>query len=135
MAERRNSKRWRTADYSKDKKKFTGRYFGIYNRSDDSFMGYLIDISAEGMMILSKGCFPEGTALKMRIELPEEIKGSDQLMVEARAVWCERDTNPEFNRIGFSFTFTFPHHAEIIRMLFQDTQPADSELPENVSSE
>ena len=118
MDERRTSKRWRTADYSKDGKRCSGRYFGIYERTGDAFIGFLIDISSEGMMVLSKKAFQDGATLKLRIELPEEIRGSNQLMVEVKSVWCERDTNPEFYRIGFAFTFTFPHHMDVIELLF-----------------
>ena len=125
MNERRASKRWKISDYSKEKKKCTGKYFGIHNRADNQFVGYLLDISSEGMMILSRTAFPEGEILRLRIDLPEEIKGSDELMVEARSVWCESDTNPEYHRIGFSFTFTFPHHNEVITLLFKEEEKAE----------
>jgi len=118
MKERRSSKRWHTSGYSGDKQS-RNLNFSVYNRANDEFLGYLLDISSEGMMITGRGVINEGEVIRMRIELPAEIRGSDQLMVEARSVWCERDTNPEYNRIGFSFTFTFPHHAEIIELLFE----------------
>jgi hypothetical protein len=79
------------------------------------------------------GCTGRAT-LKMRIELPEEIKGSDQLIVEARSVWTERDTNPEFFRTGFAFTSTFPHHAEIIKLLFREEESDESEQPDQIST-
>ena len=127
MSERRTSKRWKTSDYSREKKKYSGKFFSIHNGTDNEFVGYLIDISSEGMMILSKRVFPEGEALRLRINLPQEIKGSDELMVEARSVWCERDTNPEYHRIGFSFTFTFPHHNDVIELLFKEEEKAEQE--------
>ena len=134
MENRRSARRWHTAQYSKGGKKCTSKFFGVYNRPSDEFIGYLVDISSEGMMILSKKAFPEGDTLKLRIELPVEIKGSDQLIVEAKCVWCERDTNPEFNRLGFSFTYTFPHHAEVIGLLFRDSDESENEKPEEVPS-
>lgn len=134
MDDRRSTKRWRTSDYAKDRKKYAGKFFGVYDRAGDEFIGYLADISSEGMMVLSKRAFPEGTTMKLRIELPEEIKGSDQLMAEARTVWCEKDIKSEYNRVGFSFTFTFPHHAEVLAMLFEDESKAEEEKPENASS-
>lgn len=135
MEDRRISKRWCTADYSKDGKRCSGRYFGIYNRTGDAFVGFLIDISSEGMRVLSKKAFQEGTTLKLRIELPQEVKGSDQLMVEAKSVWCERDTNPEFNRVGFAFTFTFPHHMDVIELLFKESDSAETADQKNKISE
>jgi len=134
MDDRRSSRRWRTSDYAKNRKKYAGKFFGVFDRAGNDFIGHLADISSEGMMIVAKKAYPEGAILKLRIELPEEIKGSDQLMVEAKTVWCERDTNPEYNRIGFSFTFTFPHHAEVLTLLFGDDENAEDEKPENVSS-
>jgi c-di-GMP-binding flagellar brake protein YcgR len=134
MEDRRSAKRWRAVEYSKDGKRFSGRHFGVYRKDGDDFIGYLVDISSEGMMILSKKSFPEGETLKMRIEMPEEIKGSDQLMVEARSVWTERDTNPEFFRTGFAFTSTFPHHAEVIKLLFKEEESDKTEEPDQVST-
>jgi c-di-GMP-binding flagellar brake protein YcgR len=135
MDERRASKRWRTTDYSRSGKRCPGKYFGVYNQTGDEFIGYLIDISSEGMMILSKRSFPEGEILKVRVELPEEAQGSDQLMVEARCVWCERDTNPEFMHVGFSFTYTFPHHTEVIELLFKKMEKTEDDKSDEVPSQ
>jgi len=134
MDERRSAKRWRTTEYAKNRKKYAGRFFSVYNRADEQFIGHLADISSEGMMILAKRIIPEGTNMKLRIELPEEIKGSDQMMVEARTVWHQRDTNPEYFRIGFSFTFTFPHHANILSLLFEDSEEVAEEMPVDIST-
>lgn len=132
MEERRKTKRWRSVDYSKNGKRCSGKYFGVFDRSSGDFIGYLIDLSSEGMKVLSKRTVPEGEVMKLRIELPEEIKGSDELLVEARNVWCEKDAKPEFNRLGFSFATTFPYHAEIINLLFVG---ADSQVPEDEPKE
>jgi hypothetical protein len=134
MKERRSSRRWRTADYNKAAKTGSGKHFAVYNRADDGFIGYLADISSEGIRVLSKKSFSEGTILKIRVELPEEIKGSDQLIIEAKNIWCEPDTNPEYNQIGFSFTYTFPHHAEVIDLLFKGKAKTDKEKPSDVKT-
>ena len=137
MEERRKARRWRSADYSQNGKRCSGKYFGVYDRVSGDFIGYLIDLSSEGMKILSKRTVPAGEILKLRIELPEEIKGSDELLVEARNVWCDKDNRPEFNRLGFSFTSTFPYHTEIINLLFHgiDSQVSQEESAEITRTE
>ena len=134
MDDRRSSRRWHTADYANNRKKYAGKFFGVFNRAADEFIGQLADISSEGMMVLSKKAYPDGATMKLRIELPEEIKGSDQLMVEARTVWCERDSNPDYHRIGFSFTYAFPHPAEILTLLFGNDDEATREKSQKLSS-
>jgi hypothetical protein len=133
MDDKRAGKRWRAVDYSMGRKKIPGKKFGVYDRTSDDFVGYLEDISSEGMMILSPRALPEGTTLKLIIELPEEIKGSDRLIVEAKSVWIERDVDSDFNKIGFAFTLTFPHHNEIIELLFQGKGSIDIESPKKTS--
>ena len=136
MEERRKTERWRTADFAKDETKWVKGCFKVYDRITDKSIGYMVDISSEGMKILSRMFIQENTTHKVRIELPEEVKGSDQLTVDVRNVWCERDPGSEFYRSGFAFVSTFPHHEEIIKLLFErrDREETDESNPVEVPS-
>ena len=76
----------------------------------------------------------ENHIYKFRIELPEEIKGSDRLVIDARCVWCERDTSSEFYRAGFAFVSAFPHHEEVIQLLFARSKEREAESHETIST-
>jgi len=132
MEEKRKTSRWRSAEYGRDETQYVKKYFKVYDRITDKSLGYMIDISSEGMKILSRIFIHENTAYKIRVELPEEVKGSDQLLVDVRSVWCERDPESERYRAGFAFVSTFPHHEEIIQLLFDQTDEREMETPEPV---
>jgi len=117
MEERRRSQRWETAEYQKLKKDGT---FNVIDISNGRSIGHLADISADGMRIISGNAPDQGQVYKLRIDLPEEICGCDQLNVDAKNVWCREDTANNQFQTGFEFLHTFPHHEEIIEMLFRD---------------
>lgn len=127
MEEKRKTQRWRAADYATDETRWVKGCFKVYDRITDKSIGYMVDISSEGMKILSRIFVRENTIYKVRIELPEEVKGSDQLTIDVRCVWCERDPETELYRAGFAFVSTFPHHKEIIELLFERREAQESE--------
>lgn len=132
MEEKRKNPRMQTADYGKDETRWVKGYFRVYDRITDKALGYMVDISSEGMKILSRLYIQENTTYRIRVELPEEVKGSDQLLVDVRSVWCERDPESERYLAGFAFVSTFPHHEEIIRLLFDSRKHREEVAPEPV---
>jgi len=134
MNNRRKSDRFRAADYAKSDTRYVKRYFKVLDRITDKSIGYMINVSSEGMMVLSKSFIRENNTYKLRIELPEEVKGSDHLIIDARSVWCERDPDSEFYRVGFSFITTFPHHEEIIQLIFTRRKKEMAEASDTAES-
>ncbi len=135
MEEKRKTPRMQAVEYSQGEKRVVKGYFKVYDRITDKAMGYMVDISSEGMKLTSRAYIAENTTYRIRVELPEEVKGSDQLVVDVRSVWCERDPETERYRVGFAFVSTFPHHEAIIRLLFERrdnpemTEPQSAETP------
>ncbi len=117
MEERRNSTRWEINNYPK----YQGdECFRIVDISTNRSIGKLVDISADGMRIVSNIPLEKGARFKFRIDLPREVGGCDQLNVSARNVWCREDDELNSYQAGFEFQSTFPHHADIIELLFND---------------
>lgn len=123
MDERRKEHRWPAAGYNQKMDSNEYADFSVIDKEINRPIGQLIDISAEGMRLLCQDPVEKGTILKLRIDLPEEVKGSDQLDVETRCLWCRYDEVQGQNQIGFEFLSTFPHHAEIIELLFRNCAP------------
>ena len=117
MEDRRSSHRWETSEYHQ--KKETGS-FRVIDITNNNSIGHLADISAEGMRIISDYSLEKDTVYKLRIDLPEEICGCDQLNVDAKNIWCRQDSKSKQYQSGFEFLSTFPHHAEVIELLFHD---------------
>lgn len=66
-------------------------------------MGRVVDITADGMMLVSDRELVPGRQFHVRITLPVMAQDRTDVTVDARAVWCNQDTNPSFWKVGFKF--------------------------------
>jgi len=64
-------------------------------------LGWLVDISAEGMMLASESARNVEGRYRMRLDLPAEYDGYDAIEIEATAAWSKPAMNPRFHRTGF----------------------------------
>lgn len=67
----------------------------------DRPIGYLVDISSEGLMLASQQAHKVEGRYRMRLELPVEYDGYNALEIEATAAWTKPAMNPAFHRTGF----------------------------------
>lgn len=66
-------------------------------------LGRVVDITADGMMLVSKYQMELGHRIAVRIILPVMVQARTDVQVEAEAVWCKQDSNPDFYKVGFRF--------------------------------
>jgi c-di-GMP-binding flagellar brake protein YcgR len=118
MQQKRDTRRYSITEYSKNDKVCLEKFFGVYDRATDQHFGYLVNLSATGMMILSREEIKPEISFELKIHLPEDINGVDQLAVNAASIWCEKDINPDFYRVGFKFLTASPSISEIVEFLF-----------------
>ena len=64
-------------------------------------LGWLIDISPEGMMVASDAGRKVEGRCRMRLDLPAPYDGYQAIEVEATAAWSRPSMNPRFHRTGF----------------------------------
>jgi len=93
--------------------------FDVIDLNINQSIGNLIDINSDGMRIQSDEVMEIGPIFKLKIDLPEEIKGCDRLIVDARSLWSNKDVDQEFYQTGFEFLEKLPFHNEIIKLLFE----------------
>lgn len=67
----------------------------------DKPLGYLVDISGEGLMLASEKSHKVEGRYRMRMPLPVEYDGYDALEIEATVAWTKPAMNPAFHRTGF----------------------------------
>ena len=79
------------------------RYLRVYNRDSGDFVGYLVDITPGGAMLQSKQAIEPEQRFELRIELPEEMQGSREIVVNARSKWEKKEDNALFYHTGFEF--------------------------------
>ena len=66
-------------------------------------LGRVVDITADGMMLVTENAYDHGTIIRARLILPVMVQARTEVVVEAEAVWCKQDSNPSFYKVGFHF--------------------------------
>ena len=90
-------------DYRHRPRKNTPHVVKAYDADGGNYLGRIVDITADGMMIVTKSSQTIGRTFNLRIILPVMMHDKSDVVVEARVVWCEVDTNPNFYKSGFQF--------------------------------
>ena len=127
MQERRQTERVPVSRYVPQSAVNPEREFLVYDRATEQVIGYLADFSSGGMMVLCQEPLETETIMKLRIELPEEIQGSDELILDARPIWGRHAEKHGCHNVGFEFSAIFPHHDRILSLLIKNIRrmPAD----------
>jgi hypothetical protein len=74
--------------------------FEVFNTSDQ-LIGYLGDITLNGLKVISKESMPLNTNLNLKIKLPPRIHGKEEIIFQAECVWCKKDSNNNDYQLGF----------------------------------
>jgi PilZ domain len=115
-----------------EKRKAQRRYLLYYTRVYDAAsrqqIGHLVDITHLGAMIISPDPLTEGQALRLRIELSDDIADKPHMDLPVRTKWCHPDLDPSLYNIGVEIENATAEDLEIIRRIvetygFRDNQP------------
>ena len=122
MDEKRQAQRLKIADYYDNREPSETKKFDVIDLYINQSIGQLVDINSGGMRLQSEEALEKGIIFKLRIDLPREIKGSDQLIVDARSLWSRKTDDTEYYHTGFEFLAKIPYHDEIINLLFGENK-------------
>ena len=82
----------------KQKRKKTSAFFGVNDQSTNSFVGWVVDMSTEGLRLRSKTEIEIDSAFLFRIDLPFEINESNEIVFNAMSIWSsEVDGRNDYN--------------------------------------
>jgi hypothetical protein len=88
-----------------DRRQFKRRYLAFYSRVFDvrshQMLGHVVDITPQGLMLISETPLPPDTAFRLEIELPEDFAHKRAIIFDARSRWCQADIDPHFHNTGF----------------------------------
>jgi hypothetical protein len=71
------------------------------DKETNELVGHLVDITSEGIMIISENQMEIGKVYHFRMMLPKEIIGKEMLEFTATSLWSKKDINPDFYDTGF----------------------------------
>ncbi len=76
-------------------------YLSIFDRNTNQFVGQLVNITTEGIMLIAENPVKPNLCFEFRMVLPEKIDGRDEILFDAKSLWCKKDVNPSFYDVGF----------------------------------
>ena len=90
-------------DYRHRPRKNTPHLVNVINDDTGKTVGRIVDITADGMMLVAKEKIVPGRNYNFRIVLPVMVHHRSEVSVVARAVWIDPDSNPNYSKCGFKF--------------------------------
>jgi hypothetical protein len=89
----------------KDKRRLKRRhliyYLQVTDRSTGALIGFLVNISPQGIMIMSEHPLPVGKQFNLQLLLPSTTGEKEYLQFDALSKWCKQSINTDFYDIGF----------------------------------
>jgi hypothetical protein len=76
-------------------------YSRVFDRNTGALLGHLMDITTEGIMLISDAPLEPSITYHLRMDLPEDVKAKPYLSFDALCLWCRPDVNPAFYNAGF----------------------------------
>lgn len=95
-------------------------YLRVFDGQSSNILGHLVDISAQGIMLLSDDAIQVNQDYRLRMRLPTELKDRNEVIFTATSRWCKQDSNPDFFRVGFQMHDLEPYTKKLITKLIHD---------------
>ena len=92
-------------------------YLRVFDKKSNELLGYLVDITAEGMMLISEKPIETSKHYELKMDLPSEIGDNKHLIFHADSLWSRKDVNPDFWDTGFKFLDLSAENQDLISNL------------------
>lgn len=103
MGHKRTTSRHETASLFAQIKQQAPNFFAVYNNDTGELLGHLADLSASGMKLINTAAITTNQSFRIRIDLPREVNGREEINVTARTVWCNPHPHGGLFDIGLHF--------------------------------
>jgi hypothetical protein len=92
-------------------------YLRVFDLSNGQLVGHLVDITKEGIMLISEQPLTMDRIYHFRMVLPSEILNKSELTFTSQVVWCKKDINPDFYATGFKLSDILEEDIVVIESL------------------
>jgi len=101
-------------------RKYLIAFSTVLDNSTSEKLGYLCDLTLEGLMVISKVPRDSGAEIELYIELPETPDFPQKsLEIQTRIIWCKTDIDPRLYNIGFQFIDLSKEEKAIIEQMIK----------------
>ena len=116
---KRRLARWKASSFFKQHQQIEKKFFEVFDKKTNTTIGHLVDLTVEGLRIISRTEMRPRTRYQFRIDLPKEVQGVSRIFADAECIWCHKDVDPEFFMAGFKIIDITPPFTEIVETLIQ----------------
>ena len=95
-------------------------YLEVFERENGLLAGHLVDVTTEGIMLLSEKPVEVGAKFRFRMTLPEFMEESGDIEFKGICAWSKRDVNPDYCLVGFKLDKLTEKEDGVIRKLINE---------------
>ncbi len=82
-------------------RKYLVFYLRVFDGLSTKVLGHVVNISSQGIMLLSDNAIALNEDYRLRMRLPSEMTDQGEIVFSATSRWCKKDVNPDFFVTGF----------------------------------
>ena len=94
-------------------------YLRVWEPASDRLLGHVVDITSEGLMLISDQRIPTGREYQLEVRLPDTEGAPKPLRFKAACRWSDNDVNPAFYDSGFEFLEKTPEAIDTIKQMVE----------------
>ena len=87
--DQRNQQRWALVNHLK-----------VYNDTKGEMLGHLLDLTTEGIKLISEAPIAVESEFNLTMELPNDDDQYQHISFKARSIWSKPDSDPHFHYTG-----------------------------------
>lgn len=110
-------------DYSEKRdteRKYLAFYLRVFDGASPQVLGHVVNLSAQGIMLLSDTEIPLDKDYTLRMRFPTSTADKGELLFKATSRWSKKDENPDFFLTGFQIHDLKPEDQESIIELLEE---------------
>ncbi len=100
-------------------------FFMIYDRKTNDEVGYFIDISTGGLLIIGQVPFEKNAEYQFKVDFSSIMKNDSQIQFDVRCAWINNNVDIECYISGFEFIKIDRKDIEIIKQLIDQYNTKD----------
>jgi len=89
-------------------------YLRIFDTDNGADIGHLVDITPQGIMLISEKPITVGKDFSFRMQLPDLVADHEEVSFSARCLWCKQDFIPDFYVSGYLIENISPQETKTI---------------------
>lgn len=94
-------------------------FLRVFNSVTDKPIGFLGNVSADGLMFISQLPMMIGADFDLRLKIPASDGCMQVIDLRASCLWCHEDATPHHYDAGFSLQQAPPEYAQLVSALQQ----------------